>query len=88
MLADAEGAVKREGGRGCKTRKWVGWGMLTGRGPEEAPEAVRILAEQISQSRPLRRGSLGERYFKCGLAPSHPEHLARTLDGQDDQTPG
>ncbi|HEY6322837.1 MAG TPA: DUF6788 family protein [Thermoanaerobaculia bacterium] len=33
---------------------------------EEVPEAVRILAEQLSQARPLRRGSLGERYIKCG----------------------
>jgi len=33
---------------------------------EEVPEPVRILAEQLSQPRPLRRGSLGERYLKCG----------------------
>jgi hypothetical protein len=33
---------------------------------EEVPEAVRVLAEQLSQPRPLRRGSLGERYLKCG----------------------
>jgi hypothetical protein len=32
----------------------------------EVPEAVSILAEQLSQPRPLRRGSLGERYLKCG----------------------
>jgi len=33
---------------------------------EEVPETVRTLAEQLSQPRPLRRGSLGERYLKCG----------------------
>jgi hypothetical protein len=30
------------------------------------PEAVGHLAEQLSRPRPLRRGSLGERYLKCG----------------------
>jgi hypothetical protein len=33
---------------------------------EDVPEAVRILSEQLRQPRPLRRGSLGERYLKCG----------------------
>ena len=33
---------------------------------EDVPEAVRILSEQLGQPRPLRRGSLGERYLKCG----------------------
>jgi hypothetical protein len=32
----------------------------------EVPEAVSLLAEQLSRPRPLRRGSLGERYLKCG----------------------
>lgn len=34
--------------------------------PEDVPEPVRILAAQLAQPRPLRRGSLGERYLKCG----------------------
>ena len=34
--------------------------------PEEVPEQVRSLAAQLSQPRPLRRGSLGERFTKCG----------------------
>jgi hypothetical protein len=33
---------------------------------EEVPEPVRVLAEQLSQPRALRRGSLGERFLKCG----------------------
>jgi hypothetical protein len=33
---------------------------------EEVPEPVRVLAEQLSQPRVLRRGSLGERFLKCG----------------------
>jgi hypothetical protein len=32
----------------------------------EVPEAVSLLAEQLSRPRPLRRGSLGERHLKCG----------------------
>lgn len=32
----------------------------------QVPEAVRILAERLSQSQPMRRGSLGERWIKCG----------------------
>jgi hypothetical protein len=35
---------------------------------EEIPEAVRRLAEKLSQPRPMRRGSLGERFTKCGKA--------------------
>jgi hypothetical protein len=33
---------------------------------EEIPERVRVLAEALSQPRPMRRGSLGERFIKCG----------------------
>jgi hypothetical protein len=35
---------------------------------DEVPDAVRTVAEQLGQPRPLRRGSLGERYLKCGKA--------------------
>jgi len=60
---------------------------------EEVPEAVRSLAEQLSQARPLRRGSLGERYIKCGkpncacatsAAARHGPYfsLTRVVDGQ------
>lgn len=34
--------------------------------PVDVPEAVQVLAQQMSQPRPLRRGSLGERHLKCG----------------------
>jgi hypothetical protein len=33
---------------------------------EEIPEAVRELAKLLGQPRRMRRGSLGERYLKCG----------------------
>lgn len=33
---------------------------------DQVPEAVRVLAEILSQPRPMRRGSLGERWIKCG----------------------
>jgi hypothetical protein len=60
---------------------------------EEVPEAVRILVEQLSQARPLRRGSLGERYIKCGkpncacATSEEARHgpyfsLTRVVDGQ------
>lgn len=32
------------------------------------PEAVQRLATQLAQVRPMRRGSLSERYMKCGQA--------------------
>lgn len=35
---------------------------------EPVPEPVRSLADQLQQTRPMRRGSLGERYIKCGKA--------------------
>lgn len=33
---------------------------------EEIPEQVRVLAEALSLPRPMRRGSLGERFIRCG----------------------
>ena len=30
------------------------------------PKTVKQLAEQLAQARPMRRGSLGERWVKCG----------------------
>ena len=33
---------------------------------DQVPVAVRELAETLSQPRPMRRGSLGERWIKCG----------------------
>lgn len=33
---------------------------------DAVPDAVRALAEQLSQARPMRRGSLGQRWMKCG----------------------
>lgn len=32
----------------------------------QVPGAVRDLAEKLGQPRPMRRGSLGERFIKCG----------------------
>ena len=32
----------------------------------EIPEWVRSVGEKLSQARPMRRGSLGERWLKCG----------------------
>jgi hypothetical protein len=57
------------------------------------PAQVRALAERLAQLRPMRRGSLSERYVKCskpGCACSQdPEarhgpyySLTRTIDGQ------
>jgi len=34
-------------------------------GPHDAPVAVRELAAQLSEPRPMRRGSVSERYVKC-----------------------
>jgi hypothetical protein len=33
---------------------------------DQIPEVVRGLAEALSQPRPMRRGSLGERFIRCG----------------------
>jgi hypothetical protein len=35
---------------------------------DQMPDPVRVIAEKLSQSRPMRRGSLGERFIKCGKA--------------------
>lgn len=35
---------------------------------ELVPEPVRVLAEKLRQPRPMRRGSLGERFIRCGKA--------------------
>lgn len=35
-------------------------------GNDQVPDAVRILAEKLGEPRPMRRGSLGERWIKCG----------------------
>ena len=34
--------------------------------PEILPETVRKAVERLSQPRPMRRGSLGQRWLKCG----------------------
>src|SRR5262249_10753845 len=60
--------------------------------PEEVPASVRILAAQLAHRRPLRRGSLGERYLKWGkpncACATHEEarhgpyfSLTRVVDG-------
>lgn len=35
-------------------------------GDDQVPDAVQVLAETLSQPRPMRRGSLGERWIRCG----------------------
>jgi len=35
---------------------------------ESVPEPVRVLVEKLHQLRPMRRGSLGERFIRCGKA--------------------
>ncbi|MGH9381713.1 MAG: DUF6788 family protein [Thermoanaerobaculia bacterium] len=35
---------------------------------DPVPESVRILADKLRQARPMRRGSLGVRFIKCGKA--------------------
>lgn len=35
---------------------------------QQAPESARRLAAELAQARPMRRGSLSERYMKCGQA--------------------
>jgi PAS domain S-box-containing protein len=35
---------------------------------DQVPDFLRVLAEKLSQPRPMRRGSLGERFIKCGKA--------------------
>lgn len=34
--------------------------------PEKVPKHVQVAVEKLSQTRPMRRGSLGERWLKCG----------------------
>jgi len=34
----------------------------------QRPERARQLAEQLAETRPMRRGSLSKRYMKCGQA--------------------
>ena len=36
--------------------------------PDDVPVAVRDLAMRLAEPRPMRRGSLSERYMKCGQA--------------------
>lgn len=35
---------------------------------QQAPESARRVAAELAQARPMRRGSLSERYMKCGQA--------------------
>lgn len=46
---------------------------------EAIPEEVRALADQLCQPTPMRRGSVTERYMKCGKAqcPCHVRPEAR-----------
>jgi len=34
--------------------------------PEKVPKHVQVAVENLCQTRPMRRGSLGERWLKCG----------------------
>ena len=34
---------------------------------QQAPDTARQLAMELAQARPMRRGSLSERYMKCGI---------------------
>ena len=35
---------------------------------DQVPDPVRVLAEKLSAPRPMRRGSLGGRFIRCGKA--------------------
>ena len=35
---------------------------------DQVPDPVRVIAKKLSQPRPIRRGSLGERFIRCGKA--------------------
>jgi len=60
---------------------------------DQVPDPVRVIAKELGQPRPMRRGSLGERLIKCGKArcacaiDEQARHgpyfsLTRTVDGR------
>jgi hypothetical protein len=48
---------------------------------EHVPGAVRKLAEQLAEPRPMRRGSVSERFMKCGHKECRCQHDPQARHG-------
>ena len=48
---------------------------------ERVPAAVRKLAKELAEPRPIRRGSVSERYMKCGHKECRCQHARQARHG-------
>jgi hypothetical protein len=48
---------------------------------EAVPEAVRKLAKELAEPRPMRRGSVSERFMKCGQRECRCQHEPQARHG-------